>query len=110
MQSLGDAGEQHYVFMERGLVALAVEPINFSDVPVPSEDTWWRLRDDNRVVVFETAPEGSGPWTRRLESPKTTTPDRIQVFFGVLFREAVPERTGVFDCINLPTNCGAPGQ
>lgn len=71
----------------------------------PVADAWWRLREHDGDLYFETAPDGL-TWRSRLSEPTPFSLDDVEIALGAGTYQAVttPGRAR-FHCYNVPPPC-----
>jgi hypothetical protein len=69
-------------------------------------DQWWRLREDDGAVFFETAPDGLA-WTPRAQIPTPFSVDHVEIALGARTFGGTIDGAGnaEFRCYNVPPPC-----
>jgi hypothetical protein len=113
-------GAQTYIFVETaaGRIILLKESQGFHfsgpadsgiDIPVgaydPAQDLWWRLREADGHLYFETAAEGT-TWKTRSDMLTPISLDKVQIALGAgVYKPLTMPGQARFRCYNMPPPC-----
>jgi hypothetical protein len=100
-------GPEVFVLLEGGEFGFTAAGIDYNTgTPYdPLLDRWWRVRETDGELFFETAPDGLA-WATRVRVPTPTSLDDVSFALGAGTRQFVEQPgRGQFRCFNVPPPC-----